>query len=250
MRCVAGREWAAPAVLAAPRMARLTQMTEHGPGIRKLILSGVAVAIPLAVVALYFAIFDQPSPPPRSAQAPPDASASAGQPDSGQAPLPPNHPPVGGQPGSPQASGGEQEGGQAGGGMNVPVGHPQVVGGAGRPVRLPGVVKGKWQAVKLRVEEKSGGKPPETFTVKLGGQVSIPGSKLRVKVGEFLPALQVSGGEITSASNDPTNPAVLVTVSEDGKDTFKGWLFSKFPDMQAFEHPRYRIILVEGVPKG
>ena len=224
-------------------------MTVQGPGIRKLILSGVAVAIPLAAVALYFAIFDQPSPPPRSAQAPPDASASAGQPDSGQAPLPPNHPPVGGQPGSPQASGGEQGGGQTGGGMNVPEGHPQV-GGAGRPVRLPEGVKRRWQAVKLQVEEKSGGNPPETFTVKLGGQVSIPGSTLRVKVGEFLPALQVSGGEITSASNEPTNPAVLVTVSEDGKDTFKGWLFSKFPDMQPFEHPRYRITLVEGVPKG
>jgi hypothetical protein len=104
--------------------------------------------------------------------------------------------------------------------------------------------------VKLRVEEKGGGKPPEIFTVKLGGQLSIPGSELRVQVGEFLPALQVSGGEITSASNDPTNPAVQVTVSEGGKDTFKGWLFSKFPEMQPFEHPKYRITLVEGVPRG
>jgi hypothetical protein len=212
----------------------MTQMTEQGPGVRKLILFGVAVAIPLAAVALYFAIFDQPSPPPRAAQAPADASASAGQPDPGQASLPPNHPPVGGQPG---------------GGMNMPAGHPQV-GEAGRPIRLPAGVQGKWQGVKLRVEEKSGGRAPEIFTVKLGGQISIPGSKLRVKVGEFLPALQVNGGEITSASNAPTNPAVLVTVSEGGRDTFKGWLFSKFPEMQPFEHPKYRITLVEGVPKG
>jgi hypothetical protein len=226
----------------------MTQMTEQGPGMRKLILFGVAVAIPLAAVALYFAIFDQPSLPPRSAQVPADASASAGKPDPGQASLPPNHPPVGGQTGGSQASG-EQVSGQPGGGMNVPEGHPQV-GGAGRPVRLPDGVKGKWAAVKLRVEEKGGGKPPEIFTVKLGGQLSIPGSTLRVQVGEFLPALQVSGGEITSASNDPTNPAVLVTVSEGGKETFKGWLFSKFPEMQPFEHPKYRITLVEGVPRG
>ncbi len=216
-------------------------MTEQGPGLKKVILFGVAIAVPLAAVALYFAIFDQPPPPPRPAPAIPASPAPGGQPGSGQAALPPNHPPIGSQAGGPQASDGEPAAGQAG--------HPQV-GSAGRPVRIPDPVKGKWQAVKLRVEEKDGGRPPEIFTVKLGGQLAIPGSKLRVKVGEFLPALQVSGGEITSASNDPTNPAVLVTVSEGGKDTFKGWLFSKFPEMQPFEHPKYRITLVEGVPRG
>ncbi len=224
-------------------------MTGQAPGIKKLILFGVAVAIPLSVVALYFAIFDQPSPSPRPASAPPASPAPGGQPDSGQAALPPNHPPIGGQAGGPKALTGESTGSQAAGGPLSGPGHPQV-GGAGRPVRIPDAVMGKWQAVKLRVEEKDGGKPPETFTVKLGGQLAIPGSKLRVKTGEFLPALRVSGGEITSASNDPTNPAVLVTVSEDGKETFKGWLFSKFPEMQPFEHPRYRITLVEGVPRG
>jgi hypothetical protein len=216
-------------------------MTEQGPGLKKLILFGVAVAVPLAAVALYFAIFDQPPPPPRPAPPVPASPAPDGSPGSGQAALPPNHPPIGSQAGGPQASGGEPAAGQPG--------HPQV-GAAGRPVRIPDPVKGEWQAVKLRVEEKDGGRPPEIFTVKLGGQLAIPGSRLRVKVGEFLPALQVSGGEITSASNDPTNPAVLVTVSEGGKDTFKGWLFSKFPEMQPFEHPKYRITLVEGVPKG
>ena len=221
-------------------------MAEQGPGLKKLILFGVAVAVPLAAVALYFAIFDQPPPPPRPAPAAPASPAPGGQPGSGQAALPPNHPPLGGQAGGPQAPNGEPAAGPAplGG-----AGHPQV-GGAGRPVRIPDPVKGKWQAVKLRVEEKDGGRPPEVITVKLGGQLAIPGSKLRVKVGEFLPALQVSGGEITSASNDPTNPAVLVSVSEDGKDTFNGWLFSKFPEMQPFEHPKYRITLVEGVPRG
>jgi hypothetical protein len=221
-------------------------MAEQGPGLKKLILFGVAVAVPLAAVALYFAIFDQPPPPPRPAPAVPASPAPGEQSGSGQAALPPDHPPIGGQAGDPQAPSGEPAAGPA---PLAGAGHPQV-GGAGRPVRIPDPVKGKWQAVKLRVEEKDGGRPPEVITVKLGGQLAIPGSKLRVKVGEFLPALQVSGGEITSASNDPTNPAVLVTVSEDGKDTFSGWLFSKFPEMQPFEHPKYRITLVEGVPRG
>lgn len=122
-------------------------------------------------------------------------------------------------------------------------------GRAGRPVRIPETVQGKWQAVRLRVEQKMGGKAAQVYTVALGGRLDIPGSQLRVHVGDFLPALQVSGNELTSASNEPTNPAVLVTVTEGGKESFRGWLFSKFSDMQPFEHPKYRITLVEGVPR-
>jgi hypothetical protein len=219
---------------------------EKAPGTRKLILAGVAIAIPLAAVAVYFVIFDQPPPPSRAAPGP-SSSAQPGSPGgpSGQAALPPDHPPIGGAAGGPTAPGSSQppaatpRPGQAG--------HPQT--GAMRPVRIPDLVRGKWGAIKLRVEQKGGGKAPQFFTVALGGQLDIPGSGLRVMVGDFLPALQVSGNEVTSATNEPTNPAVLVTVTENGREAFKGWLFSKFPDMQPFEHPTYRITLVEGIPK-
>ena len=203
-------------------------MTESSPSTRRLILFGVAIAIPLSAVAIYFAAFDQPPPPaqPPAPQAVPDRAS-----------LPPDHPPIGTPAGDPQASPGP----------SAPAGHPQTSGGA-RLIRVPDAVKGKWRAVKLRVEEKSGGKSPQVYTVKLGEQLDIPGGTLRVRIGEFLPALQVSGNEVTSASNDPTNPAVMVTMSENGKETFKGWLFAKFPEMQPFEHPMYRITLIEGVP--
>jgi hypothetical protein len=209
-------------------------MTESGPSTRKLILFGVTVAVPLAAVAIYFAAFDQPLP---SVQSSGSRAAPEGQTSSGQASLPPDHPPLGAQAGDAQASAGP----------SAPAGHPQV-GGSGRSIRVPDEVKGKWRAVRLRVEEKGEGKPPQVFTVKLGGQLDIPGSALHVRVGEFLPALQVTGNEVTSASNNPTNPAVMITVSEGGRETFKGWLFAKFPEMQPFEHPRYRITLVEGLP--
>jgi hypothetical protein len=204
-------------------------MTESSPTTRRLILFGAAVAVPLAAVAIYFAVFEQPPPP---AQPPAPQAVPGGAAGTDQAALPPDHPPIGAQ---------------AGVGSSASAGHPQL-GASGRSIRVPDEVRGKWQAVKLRVEEKSGGKPPQVFTVKLGGQLDIPGSKLQVRVGEFLPALQVSGSEITSASNNPSNPAVMVTVSEGGKEIFKGWLFSKFPEMQPFEHPTYRITLIEGVP--
>jgi len=205
-------------------------MLDKEPGLKKLILFGAAVAVPLALVALYFAVFDQPPP------APPGPPAPMGQAPAGQAALPPNHPPIAGQ-------------GTEAPGAPTPPGHPQV-GATVRPVRVPDSVKGKWSAVKLRIEGKAGGRAPEVVTVKLGGDVQVAGSPLTVRVGDFLPALQVGGAEVTSASNDPVNPAVFVTVLDGGKEIFKGWLFSKFPEMQPFEHPKYRITLVEGVPKG
>jgi hypothetical protein len=194
-----------------------------GVDTKRVIAVGAAIAIPLAAVALYFALFEPAQPPAPAVVRPGEA-----RPDAGQSALPPDHPPVGGQ--------------TAG-----PGGHPQV-GGAGRAVQVPDGVRGKWQAVTLQVAPKTGG-APQRVTVPLGAHAQVPGSRLTLKAEEFLPALQVKDNAITSASNDPANPAALVVVSEEGKVIFRGWLFAKFPDMQPFEHPGYRITLVEGVPK-
>ncbi len=191
--------------------------TVGGSLIRRLIVVGMAVAVPLAAVALYFAFF---APPPAPVMAQAAASPQEG--------LPPNHPPVGGNP-----SGQERQ-------------HPQV-GSPGRTLRVPDSVKGKWQAVKLQVTPKGGGQA-RVLTVKLGGDAAVPDSGLTVHATEFLPALQVVSDGVTSASNQPVNPAALVSISEAGKEIFRGWLFGNFPDMQPFEHPKFRITLIEGVP--
>ena len=195
-------------------------MGAGGPKMRRWVLAGLALAVPLAAVALYFALV-APAPTPSAA-----GLAAAVTPT-----LPPNHPTVEGA-----ATPGDRP-------------HPPP-GSTGRTVRVPDSVKGKWQAVKLKVEVKSGVSAPQIVTVKLGGDLTIPGSALKLRVDDFLPALQVKDSEITSASNEPSNPAVLVTIREGDKETFKGWLFGKFPEMQPFEHQTYRITLVEGIPKG
>jgi hypothetical protein len=190
---------------------------------RRWVVLGLATAIPLVAVAAFFFFFAPPEPP-GVAIAPDRAAKPAG--------LPPDHPPIGGEATAAQTA-------------DRP--HPQM-GAAGRAVRVPDGVRGKWQAVRLQVEVKGGGSPPQTVTVNLGGEAAVPGSALRLRAGDFLPALQVKDNEITSASNEPSNPAALVTIWDDGKQVFQGWLFGKFPDMQPFEHPKYRVTLVEGVP--
>ena len=55
-------------------------------------------------------------------------------------------------------------------------------------------------------------------------------------------------GVITSRSEKLNNPAAQVKITEGGKDVFKGWMFAKFPETHAFEHPKYGLKLVDFVP--
>ena len=114
-------------------------------------------------------------------------------------------------------------------------------------IMVPAMVKGKWKAVKLMVEDKKTNQISE-HTVDIGEEWMLPDSKIKVKVGEFLPDLIIQGTVFTSVTNELKNPAVRVTISENGKELFKGWLFSLFPTMHPFQHERFAITLKDVVP--
>jgi len=116
-------------------------------------------------------------------------------------------------------------------------------------VVVPDSVKGKWSGVKLLLDDKAS-KKTEEFTVNLNSQLKIPNTDLKVAVGDFLPDFRMDQGTITSASNDPNNPAVAVTVYEGDKEIFKGWLYLKFPTIHPFEHPKYGLTMKEAIKKG
>lgn len=130
--------------------------------------------------------------------------------------------------------------------MTVPMGQTKVV--------VPDSVKGKWSAVKIIVEDKIT-KESREYTVNLDSDFKIPNSNLKVHVGDFLPDFKMDGFTLTSASNDPSNPAVGIRVWEGDKQIFPtpgknwGWLFSKMPSVHPLKHSRYSIVLKEGVPK-
>ncbi|MBI4698164.1 MAG: DUF2155 domain-containing protein [Nitrospirae bacterium] len=118
-------------------------------------------------------------------------------------------------------------------------------------VVVPPDVKGKWDAVKLSIEDMQLTKTQE-YTVKLGSELKIPNSNLTVKVGEFLPDFKLEGTTITSASNMLNNPAVGVMITENGAQVFPatgkwGWLYAKHPTIHPFQHNRFRVLLKEGV---
>lgn len=119
----------------------------------------------------------------------------------------------------------------------------------GLKVVVPESVKGRWMAVKIAVEDKAAKKNRE-LTINLNSEAVIPDTGLKVFVGDFLPDFKMGDGTITSSSNELNNPAVNITVHEGNHEIFKGWLFSKFPNIHPFEHPKYGITLKEGINKG
>lgn len=143
-----------------------------------------------------------------------------------------------------------QYGGMPGGAPGSPITTapadiPKIEGGGVTVV--PDAVKGKWKAVVLVVEDKTQ-KQNKEYTVALGKTLQIPNSTLVVEVLEFLPDMKIENSTFTSVSNEPSNPAAHVIVREDGKEIFKGWLFSLFPTIHPFQHAQFGMTLKEGVP--
>ena len=122
---------------------------------------------------------------------------------------------------------------------------PAISGSA--PVVMPDALKGKWEAVKLMVEDKQANSSKD-YKVELGSEFIIPDSNLVVKVLDFLPDLKIEGNTFTSASDELLNPSVHIQVLEDGQEVFDGWLFQLFPSVHPFRHDRFSIVLREPVP--
>ncbi|MGO9612170.1 MAG: DUF2155 domain-containing protein [Dissulfurispiraceae bacterium] len=130
--------------------------------------------------------------------------------------------------------------------MNQASPHGELKPKVTKAIVVPEEVKGKWSKVKLIVQDKSSGKKTE-YTVKLGSELEIPGSGLKVAVGQFLPDFTMDNDTITSKSNEPNNPAVRIEVFEKGQSIYKGWLYAKFPQIHPFEHQKYGLSLIEGI---
>lgn len=139
----------------------------------------------------------------------------------------------------------------------LPAGHPPLEGtmpGAGvqrpveRTINVPKDVQAKWKSVKIIVEDKMT-KSSKEYTVAVGSELTVPDTKVAVKVLNFLPHFMMTDKEITSASNEPVMPAARVSVMENGKEIWKGWLFSLQPDAHPFPHDRIALKLAGGVSK-
>jgi hypothetical protein len=114
-------------------------------------------------------------------------------------------------------------------------------------VSVPENVKGKWKSVKLSIVDKESNR--EGFVViEIGKTMKVNGTNLVIKVENFLPHFIMDGTTLTSSSNSPKNPAVQVLITENGKEVFKGWLFTLYPNTHASQHSRYGFGLADFTP--
>jgi hypothetical protein len=106
---------------------------------------------------------------------------------------------------------------------------------------IPAAVKDKWKSAELALAGKA--VAARTVKVAIGGELELnPGLVLRVLA--YVPAFQSDAGTVTSASNQPDNPAVLVQLLADKQVQSEGWVFQKLPDFNTFASDRLEIKLL------
>ncbi len=109
-------------------------------------------------------------------------------------------------------------------------------------VMVPREVKKQWKSVRIQLVDKEKNEKRE-YEIEIGKSLTLGDSGITVDVLYFLPDFKMGPGEITSASAEPKNPAAQVAVKEGDKETKKVWLFYNYPDVHAFQHPRYQLAL-------
>ena len=116
------------------------------------------------------------------------------------------------------------------------------------PTRLevPPEVQAAYSGIKLRWKDAKDGKEG-VIDVPLGSGTPLPDPSLVVRADVFLPAFSMGGGVLTSDGIEPQNPAARITVFDKGKEIFGGWIFTRFPDVHPFTHPRFKLQLEGGV---
>jgi hypothetical protein len=117
-----------------------------------------------------------------------------------------------------------------------------------RGVFVPTNVKGKWKSVKILIKNKQNEELNEVKTLDLGSSFTLADGNLKITVGPYFPNFVMDKNLYTSMDNVEWNPAVQLVVEENGKESFRGWSFKKFPEMYAFEHEDYSLELIAAVP--
>jgi hypothetical protein len=163
-----------------------------------------------------------PQLPPAHPPLPPSGQAPVAPPQPG---MPAGHPPMPAQQGMPSFS------------------HPQ--SGAQSTVNLAPEVKARWKSVRLAVAPKGGTEKTDTVTV--GGKLAVGGTRLTLVVLAYVPAFTSNAGVVTTSSNEPNNPAVLVQLLDGGNKVAEGWVFQNLAEFNTFRPDSVQVRLVGGV---
>ncbi|HKD12190.1 MAG TPA: hypothetical protein VKE50_08945 [Thermoanaerobaculia bacterium] len=115
-------------------------------------------------------------------------------------------------------------------------------------LNVPPEVLKAYSGIQLHWRDATSGNEG-TLEVPLQGTAKVPDSDLQVRADVFLPAFTMTAESITSTGVDPSNPAARIAVIQKGQEIFTGWIFTRFPDVHPFQHPRFALRLEGGVAR-
>jgi len=109
-------------------------------------------------------------------------------------------------------------------------------------LNIPADVKAKWKTVVLSVDGKD--ITVRKLQIAVGGETGIDKSGLTVRVVAYVPAFRSDAGVVTSASNNPDNPAVLIQLVDKARVLSEGWVFQKLPDFNTYQSEKLHLQLL------
>ena len=120
-------------------------------------------------------------------------------------------------------------------------------GGINAEITLDPEIADDWKAIRVRVVDLES--MDETFhNIAIGEEAPLGDTGLTLRAITFVPDFVMGETGITSRSAEPQNPAARVVIIEQGKDDYEGWLFGAMPEIPAYPHELYGVVLAEGVP--
>jgi len=114
---------------------------------------------------------------------------------------------------------------------------------SGTPSRLniPADVQAAWKSVELTLTGRD--IATRKTRVAVGGALKLEHG-LVLRVVAYVPAFRSDSGTVTSASNNPDNPAVLVQLLDKDRLAGEGWIFQKLSDFNTFSSDRIKVRLI------
>ena len=127
----------------------------------------------------------------------------------------------------------------------------QVMGGGigdlDTEISVPSEIADAWTGVRILVIDNDSS-DELFFDVMLGETELLGDSGLTISVETFVPDFAMDENGIRSRSAHTDNPAARVLITDETGIDFRGWIFSAMPEIHPFEHSRYQVLLVEGIP--
>ncbi len=117
-----------------------------------------------------------------------------------------------------------------------------------QPVELLPEISNVYSGIRIEAVNKNNNKKIEVI-VPFNETVAISDTGLSIVTKSYYTDFTINAGGVKNVSMVEKNPGAKVTITEKGKEVFDGWLFQNFPDMHPFEHPEWKILMINGIKK-